>query len=83
MTPCAVSNKQQFEREFFSLAAVWLNCRQHLLLAETEDMKMWHFLGEMDYHSEMHFLLFDWRHDPENALNGLRSFPKVERAANA
>jgi len=48
-----------WEREFFLLAAVWLQCRHQLLHFEGD--KVWFFLGEMDYHSEMSLLLEDVR----------------------
>jgi hypothetical protein len=47
----------KFEREYFSLAAVWLHCREQLLSAKTSKDRMWFFLGEIDYHTEMAIMI--------------------------
>ena len=48
-------------RDFFRCAAVWLACREHLLCAETDKDRMWHFLGEMDYQAEMALILKEFK----------------------
>lgn len=45
-----------FEQQFFKLAAVWLSCRIENIAATTDKERIWHFLGEMDFHSEMALL---------------------------
>lgn len=49
-------------REFFQLAAVWLDCRGHLIEIESagrelDQLRLWYFIGEMDYHAEMGLLV--------------------------
>lgn len=48
---------RETELEFFRLAAVWLLCRQACFRANNNRDRMWHFLGEMDYATEMALLL--------------------------
>jgi hypothetical protein len=43
-------------REFFKLAAIWLDCRYNALHVEGID-KVFCFIGEMDYQAEMYLLL--------------------------
>ena len=43
--------------EFFRLAGVWLGCRFDNLNAQDDKERMWRFLGEMDYHTEMTLLI--------------------------
>jgi hypothetical protein len=43
------------EKEFFRLAAVWLDCRQHELHVPGD--KVWHLLGQLDYGAEMELMV--------------------------
>lgn len=46
---------RKWEPEFFRLAAVWLWCRLEGMGSPSDPL--WVLLGEMDYHTEMWFLL--------------------------
>ena len=46
-----------FEHEFFKLASVWLECRQE----ELRRPALFALLGQMDYHTEMRYLIEEQR----------------------
>lgn len=64
----------EFEQEFFSLAAVWLDCRLKLLHAETPKDRMWYFLGETDYQTEMRIMIEEERRN-RGRSNSSRAIP--------
>lgn len=69
----------EFESEFFSLAAVWLDCRLKLLRSETPKDRMWYFLGETDYHTEMAIMIEEERRNRgrSNSSRAIRPEPNL------
>jgi hypothetical protein len=55
-------------QEYFKLAGVWLACRQDSMLKDGDPL--FRFLGEMDYHIEMHILLLEVRATQQRAAAG-------------
>jgi hypothetical protein len=58
----AFSRRLIFEREFFSLAGIWLACRLKLMGGKLHGdqhhgTEEWHILGMLDYQKEMELLI--------------------------
>lgn len=51
-----MANRNNWQREFFRLAAVWLGCRCKELDPTSVD-RVWNLLGELDYQTEMYLLI--------------------------
>jgi hypothetical protein len=69
--------------DYFRCAGVWLACRIELLTAQDDDERMWRFLGEMDYQTEMAMILEEVRDGQARNRTADRTEPEIHRRAVA